>query len=159
MPISIKNDPMILREIIMDHYQNPRNKKETSDLSYKTVHMASSSCIDDIYVQIKEENGIIKDCLWHGTSCAISTASTSIMTTLIKGKSVKEAEYIMDNYNKMLNEEPFDEVALGEAIAFINTNKQPARVGCATIGWRGLKELLEQDTKDEKTIDKSGEAK
>ena len=53
MPFSIKDDPMILREIIMDHYRNPRNKRQVEDPRYKKVHMDSASCIDDIYVQEK----------------------------------------------------------------------------------------------------------
>ncbi|MDD4532242.1 MAG: SUF system NifU family Fe-S cluster assembly protein [Bacilli bacterium] len=143
MPFSIKDDPMMLRNIIMDHYQSPRNKRATDDPRYLTIHMKSSSCVDDIYIQILYENDIVVDCLWHGVGCAISTAATSIMSELVKGKTKKEVEYIIDNYNKMLQAEPFDEEALGEAIAFINTNRQPSRIGCATIGWRGLKDLLE----------------
>ena len=67
------------------------------------------------------------------------------MTTLIKGKSLEEAKYIMGEFNKMLNEEEFDEEALGEAIAFINTYKQPSRITCANISWRGLDELLKEE--------------
>lgn len=148
MPFSIKDNPMMLRSIIMDHYKSPRNKRETKDPNYLTIHMKASSCVDDIYVQILYVDGIVKDCLWHGVSCAISTASTSIMSEMVKGKTKEEVEYMLDNYNKMLQAEPFDEDALGEAIAFINTNKQPSRIGCATIGWRGLKSLLEGKTEE-----------
>lgn len=150
MPISIKDNPEILREIIMDHYQNPRNKKETADSRYLEVHMDSASCIDDIYIQLLIENDKVTDCLWHGTGCAISTASTSIMTELIKDKTIKEARYIMDNFAKMLNEQPYDEEALGEAIAFVNTYKQPSRITCANIGWRGLEQLIEKEEAEEK---------
>ena len=129
MPFSLRDDPMTLRAIIMDHYQNPRNKREVNDERYKTVHMDSSSCIDDIYVQLLMEDGVVKDVCWHGVSCAISTASTSIMTTLIMGKKEDEANYIMANFNKMINEEEFDEECLGEAIAFINTSKNRLRNG------------------------------
>jgi len=145
MHTSIKDNPMILRQIIMDHYKSPRNKRETKDERYTSIHMASSSCIDDIYVQLLVEDNIIKDCLWHGVSCAISTAATSIMTDLVKGKTKEQAQYLFENFNNMLNDKPFDEDALGEAIAFINTNKQPSRITCATIGWRGLEDLLGED--------------
>ena len=148
MPFSLRDDPMTLRAIIMDHYQNPRNKREVNDERYKTVHMDSSSCIDYIYVQLLMEDGVVKDVCWHGVSCAISTASTSIMTTLIMGKKEDEANYIMANFNKMINEEEFDEECLGEAIAFINTSKQASRIKCATIGWRGLKELFDEEGKE-----------
>lgn len=139
------NDPMLLREIIMDHYQNPRNKEEVNDLRYKTIRMDSASCIDDIYIQVLIEDDIVKDCKFHGVGCAISTASTSIMTELVTGKSVKEAENIMQNYQNMILEKPYDPEVLGEAIAFMNTSKQASRINCATIGWRGLEEIFDEE--------------
>lgn len=141
----ILNDPMLWREIIMDHYQNPRNHEEVTDSRYRTVHMDSASCIDDIYVQVLIENGVVTDCKFHGVACAISTASTSIMTELIVGKTVAEASRIMENYRNMIAEKEFDPEILGEAIAFINTSKQASRINCATIGWRGLADLLNEE--------------
>ena len=139
------NDPMLLREIIMDHYQNPRYKEEVNDPRYKTIRMDSASCIDDIYIQVLIEDDIVKDCKFHGVGCAISTASTSIMTELVTGKSVKEAENIMQNYQNMILEKPYDPEVLGEAIAFMNTSKQASRINCATIGWRGLEEIFDEE--------------
>lgn len=138
-----------MREIIVDHYQNPRNFMEVKDDSYITIHMDSASCIDDIYVQVKIENGIVKDCKWHGKGCAISTASTSIMSELVLGKSEEEAMKIMGEFNKMLSGEPFDEEALGEAICFKNVNRQPSRITCANISWRGLKKAFLEEEKKE----------
>jgi len=130
----------------MDHYQNPRNKREADD-SYRTVYMDSVSCVDKIYIQIKEENGILVDVCWHGNGCAISTASTSIMTEILIGKTTKEAEKIMEAYNNMLYGKEFNEDLLDEAIVFVNTNKQPSRITCANIGWRGIDRLLKGDEK------------
>ena len=84
MPISINQEMM--REIIMDHYSNPRNFREEKDPAYKTIYMDSTSCIDKIYVQAKIENNILVDVCWHGIGCAISKASTSIMSELLKEK-------------------------------------------------------------------------
>ncbi len=148
MPFSINPEEM-MREIIVDHYQNPRNFMEVKDDSYITIHMDSASCIDDIYVQVKIENGIVKDCKWHGKGCAISTASTSIMSELVLGKSEEEAMKIMGEFNKMLSGEPFDEEALGEAICFKNVNRQPSRITCANISWRGLKKAFLEEEKKE----------
>lgn len=140
MHFSINQEMM--REIIMDHYTHPRNKKETSDDRYQTVYMDSTSCIDKVYVQVLIEDNIIKDALWHGVGCAISTASTSIMTELLKGKTVDEANNILKNYFNMINEQEFDESVLDEAIVFMNTSRQPARIKCATIGFRGVDQIL-----------------
>ena len=79
-------DPMVLRQIIMDHYQYPRNHQLSEEEGYVQRHMASDSCIDDIYVQGKVEDGVVKDIRFDGEACTISTASTSIMSELVKGK-------------------------------------------------------------------------
>lgn len=139
MPISL--NPDLMRQIIMDHYQNPIHKK-TPKKGYVSIHSKSENCIDDIHVYLKLEKGIVKDCLWDGTACTISTASTDIMCDLVINKKEKGARYIINEYFKMIREEKFDEEALGEAIAFINTAKQAARIKCATIGFHALEDLL-----------------
>ena len=149
MSFSIK-DPMMMREIILDNYQNPKNYQEVHDSAYVSIHMDSASCIDDIYVYVLFENGIVKDCKWFGKGCAISMASTSIMSEMIKGKSKEEALNMMKEFNKMLASETYDEELLGEANCFANVNRQPSRITCANISWRGLKKAIdEEEGKDE----------
>jgi len=148
MPISINQEMM--REIIMDHYTNPRNFREENDPSYKVIFMDSTSCVDKIYVQAKIENNIIVDVCWHGIGCAISKASTSIMSELIKGKKLDEANEIINNYLAMIHEEAYDSNLLDEAVVFMNTSKQAARIKCATIGWNGLSKLIEEYNKNGK---------
>ncbi len=143
MPISINNQMM--RQIIMDHYEHPHNKRVPENESdYLKIHMDSTSCIDDIYVYLLVKDNIIADVCFDGIACTIATASTSIMTDLVMGKSVSEAHYIIDQYLHMIHEEDFDEEVLDEAIVFINTSKQASRIKCATIGWNGLSELLKE---------------
>lgn len=142
MPISISQEMM--REIIMDHYSNPRNFREETDTSYKTVYMDSTSCIDKIYVQAKIEKNILVDVCWHGVGCAIAKSSTSIMSELLTGKTVDEAKKIIKNYLSMIHEEEYDETLLDEAIVFMNTSRQAARIKCATIGWNGMNQILEE---------------
>ena len=138
------DDPMVLRELIMDHYEYPRNHKLTEDPKYHRIHMASESCIDDIHVQADIEDGIVRDVRFDGVACTISTASTSIMTELVKGKKVEEARKIIDNYFAMIDGQPYDEELLDEAVCMKNVGKQANRIKCATIGWNGLKALLEE---------------
>ncbi len=148
MPFSI-NDPEIMREIIVDNYQNPRNFKEVDDDRYITIHMDSASCIDDIYIQVLFDGDIVKDCKWHGKGCAISTASTSIMSEMILNKTKEEALQMMDEFNKMLAGKDFNDEILGDAICFVNVNRQPSRITCANISWRGLqKAFLEEEKKE-----------
>lgn len=137
------DDPMIMREIIMDHYQNPRNQGLVDDDSYQKVNMDSSTCIDDIDVQAKFNGDVVEDVRFDGEACAICTASTSIMTELVKGKTKEEAAHIVDNYMHMIYEKEYDPELLEEAIAFKNTHKQANRIKCATLGWTGFLKLLE----------------
>lgn len=137
-------DPMILRSIIMDHYEYPRNHELCKENGYQEKHMASESCIDDIYVQSKIENGVVEDVRFDGVACTISTASTSIMSELLKGKTTAEAKKIIANYYAMIDQKEYDEDMLEEAIAFHNVGRQANRIKCATIGWKAMEELIEE---------------
>ena len=144
---SLLADPEILRELIMDHYQYPHNHKLKDDDRYRMKHMASESCIDDIKVQAKIENGIIEDICFDGVACTISTASTSMMTDLLKGKTTDEAKEIIADYLNMTNGKEYDPDMLEEAVAFQNVYRQANRIKCATIGWNAMEELIEESEK------------
>ena len=136
------DDPNFSRELIMDHYQYPHNHGLKEDDTYISKHMASESCIDDITVQLKIEEGIIKDICFDGYACTISTSSTSMMTDLLIGKTIDEANNIIDHYLKMVDNGEYDIDLLQEASVFKNIYKQANRIKCATIGWDAIKELL-----------------
>lgn len=141
MPISI--NPTMMRQIIMDHYENPQFKRTPENVEkYVKFHMASANCIDNINVYALIENDTIKECLWDGVACTISTSSTDIMCGLMINKCFKEGQYIIDQYNHMIHEEEYDDSVLDEAIVFMNTSKQAARIKCATIGWDALEEII-----------------
>lgn len=142
MPFSMTNDMM--RSIIMDHYSNPTHKHLPLNDSYKKIHMHSDNCIDDMDIFLLIENDIVKDACFDGVGCTIATSSTDIMCELLIGKTSKEASYIVEQYNNMIYERPFDEEVLEEAIVFINTSKQASRIRCATIGYRAMEELLKE---------------
>jgi nitrogen fixation protein NifU and related proteins len=142
--------PEMMREIIMDHYSTPLHKKKPENPSeYFQVRMDSTSCIDDITVYIKVIKDKIVDAMFDGVACTISTASTDIMCDLVIGKTLKEAENIFTQYTNMIYEKPYDSEVLGEALVFINTSKQAARIKCATIGWNGLEKIMKEDCHDE----------
>ena len=135
-------DPNLMRDIIMDHYESPRNHELTNDGKNLSKHMDSESCIDDITVQADIEDNVIKDVRFDGVACTISTASTSIMTELVKGKTVDQAKEIIDNYFAMIDDRPYDSDMMEEAIAFKNVGKQANRINCATIGWKALRDII-----------------
>lgn len=137
-------DPMVLRQVIMDHYEYPRNHSLVEDEKYLKKHMASESCIDDIHVQAWIENGMIKDIRFDGVACTIATSSTSIMSELMIGKSIEEARHINDEYRKMIDKKEYDEDLLEEAVAFQNVGNQANRIHCATIGWDAIVDLMNE---------------
>ena len=137
-------DEFLKRSIILDHYQNPRNKGLVEDDSYKFIHMASDSCIDDIKVQVKVSNGLVEDVRFDGVGCTIAFSSTSIMTELVKGKTIEEALDIINEYYNMIDEKSFDEDKLEEAIVFETLSKQANRIKCGTIGIKAINSLLRE---------------
>ena len=147
MSFSLSDEMM--REIILDHYKNPRNKEEINDSRYKVIHMDSASCIDDIYLQILIEDNTIKDMKWYGTGCAISMASTSILSTMVVGLTVDKANKLIDTFNKFLMGEEESEDELQELYCFKNVNRQPSRITCANISFRGLKKAINEVLIDE----------
>jgi len=144
MMSDLLKDPNFLRTIIMDHYDYPRNFKLVKQEHYKEVHMASDSCIDDIYVEMLMEDGVITDVRFDGVGCTIAMSSTSIMTELVKGKTIEEATTIMNKYYEMIDGKECEEEVLQEAVAFRNVGRQANRIKCATIGWNGLEKLLKE---------------
>lgn len=147
MPISI--NPQMMREIIMDHSNNPLHKNIPQNLEgYKKIRMDSDSCIDDITIYIKIEDDKIIDACFEGVACTISTSSTDILCDLIIGKSLKDALYIVEQYKNMIYEKDFDDSVLDELIVFINTHKQAARIKCATLGPSGVEDII--NGKDDK---------
>lgn len=140
----IMNDPMILRQILMDHYEYPRNHKLSNDPQYLKRHMASDSCIDDIFVEAKINKGVIEDIRFDGVACTIATASTSIMSELLSGKTIADAKVIIDNYHAMIDQQPYDEELLEEAIALHTVGRQANRIKCATIGWKAIEEMIHE---------------
>lgn len=136
------DDPLFLRQLIMDHYEHPHNKREEPE--YKKQRVSTDSCIDDLTIQAKINNGVIEDVAFTGTACTIATASTSIMTDLLIGKTLEEAEIIITEYNKMIHLKDYDEALLEGAVAFKNVGRQANRIHCATLGWRGIEALIEE---------------
>lgn len=137
-------DKEIKREIMLDHYNNPNNKQIVDDSSYKSIHNASDSCIDDVTVYMKSDGKIIEDLKFSGVGCTICTSSTDIMCDLLIGKTLQEAKTIIENYHNMINEKPFDEDLLEEANAFDSLSKQANRIKCGTIGIHGIEDLIKE---------------
>ncbi len=137
-------DSNLKREIILENYQNPKNKGLLNDKTYMKVNMNNESCIDEVNLEVKIENDIIKDIRFDGEACAISTSSTSIMISVLIGKTLKEAETILQNFVNMIDEKPYDKNVLEEAIVYDDIYKNPNRKKCALLSWWGIEKILNQ---------------
>lgn len=134
----------LYREVILDHNKSPRNfrKMEGAD---RTAEGYNPLCGDQITVYLKMQDGVIKDIAFHGSGCAISKASASMMTASLKGKTPAEAERIFDDVHKMLTGEPNPEASperLGKLAALSGVCNFPARVKCASLSWHTLRAAL-----------------
>lgn len=131
------------RAIILDNYQNP-NKKCKSGEDYIKINTRNVSCIDNLDIFLKVDEGIISDITFEGEACVISISSTNILINLLIGKTVDDGIEIIDNYLKMINEEDYDKDLLKELVVFDETSKQPSRIKCATLSANGIKKFLEE---------------
>lgn len=143
----------LYRQVIMEHYKSPRNKGLKQEDGYVNLRLKNPSCGDDVTIQAKVENDIIKSIRHEGTGCSICCSSASVMSEVLKGKTVKEAEAIInDYYNLIKGEDVQDEDSLDEAIAYRGVQNFPARVKCATLAWRCLGAIL-QGQKGEQDVE------
>lgn len=139
------NKDQLYRQVIMDHYRNPRNKGLVDDEGYVCVHHNNPSCGDDITVQTKVENGIVKDVKHDGSGCSICCSSASMMSEVMIGETVKEAIKISENFENMLLKKEFDEDVLEEAISLEGVSNLPPRIKCASISWKAFTESLDEE--------------
>ena len=132
------------RTIILENYQNPKNRGLVKDNTYKIINTNSKSCIDQIDLQMKTQNGIIEDIRFDGEACAICTSSTSIMINTLIGKKLEDALKIVNNFENMIDEKDYDENIIGEGIVYSDIAKQPNRKNCALLTWRGARDLIKE---------------
>ena len=135
-------DSNLRREIIVDNYQNPTNKKVIDDDSFIKERIISDSCIDNITLYVKFKDDVILDIYFDGEACAITTSATSIMIKKLIGKTIEEADTLMENYYNMIDEKEYDEELLGELNAYSEIYMQPNRKKCAIFPFETLKKAI-----------------
>jgi nitrogen fixation NifU-like protein len=134
----------LYQQTILDHTRKPRNKHEMPDAT-STADGHNRLCGDKIRLFLKVNAGIIEDISFTGNGCAISTASASMMTEALKGKSVAEAQPLFELFHTMLtspmDQEP-DLEALNKLAVFSGVREFPVRVKCATLPWHTLQAAI-----------------
>lgn len=135
--MSFNNLDTLYRQVIMDHYKNPRNKGVLEDSL--TIDMNNPTCGDRIRLTLKIEDGKIADAKFDGEGCSISMSSASMMTQAIKGQSVETALKLSNIFSDMmLGKEYDDDVELEDIEALQGVAKFPARIKCATLAWKAM---------------------
>ena len=133
----------LYQQLILDHNQNPRNFHQPEGAN-REAHGHNPLCGDEIDLYLTLEDGVIQDIGFLGSGCAISKASASIMTTVLKGKSRTEALDLLEHFHLMATTGEVDEAKMGKLAALTDVHKYPVRVKCAMLPWRTLEAGLEQ---------------
>jgi nitrogen fixation NifU-like protein len=134
----------LYQEVILDHNRSPRNFRAMADAT-RSVEGSNPLCGDHYTVYVKVQDGRIADVSFTGAGCAISKASASVMTSLMKGKSVPEAEVLYHSFHRMVKGEGSEGDAVGKLAAFAGVSEFPARVKCASLAWHTLHSALRED--------------
>ena len=135
-------DKELKREIILDNYSNPFNKKVPNSNNYIMINTNNESCIDNLDIYFKVENNKITDVCFDGEACCISTSATSIINKIILNKTKKEIQDIIDNYKNMIEEKPYNKDILKELNVYDDIRMQPNRKTCALLPVKAIEKIL-----------------
>lgn len=139
----------LYRQVILDHSSYPHHHGLLEDATNQ-VEMNNPTCGDEIQLQLKIVDGVIEDVRFAGSGCSISTASASMMADAIIGKTEEEALTMIDQFSQMVQGEETDTKQLGDAAILSGVAKFPARIKCATLGWKALERAIEERKTSEK---------
>ncbi|HBZ10887.1 MAG TPA: SUF system NifU family Fe-S cluster assembly protein [Bacillus bacterium] len=143
--MSFNNLDTLYRQVIMDHYKNPRNKGSLEDGSL-TVDMNNPTCGDRIHLTMNVEDGKVTDAKFDGEGCSISMASASMMTQAVIGQDTETALKLSEIFSEMIQGKDFDDedLDLGDIEALQGVSKFPARIKCATLAWKALEKGIKE---------------
>jgi nitrogen fixation NifU-like protein len=136
----------LYKEVILDHYKNPRNKRALPEASV-SLHKNNPLCGDEITIHAKLQDGTVAEVAFEGQGCSISQASASMLTEAVQGRSEKDAAGLAEEFRSMMEgrAEP-DEDQLGDLMALRGVVKYPVRIKCAVLGWDVLQDALAEAT-------------
>ncbi len=135
----------LYQEVILDHHRKPRNCRKPQDAN-KQAEGFNPLCGDKVTVYARVEDGIIRDIAFQGSGCAISTASASMMTETLKGKSEAEVARIFERFHDLVTGKTpsgNDNSDLGKLEVFTGVRDYPVRVKCATLAWHTMRAALD----------------
>ena len=135
----------LYQQVILDHNRQPRNCY-VMDCSNRSADGHNPLCGDTVKVYLRIEDGLIEEISFQGAGCAICTASTSLMTESVKGKTVEEVTHLFNEFHDMLTGVADEQgLELGKLKVFEGVREYPVRVKCATLAWHTLKAAMDND--------------
>ncbi len=143
----------LYQELILDHSKRPRNKRKLNEAN-READGHNPLCGDHVTIYLKLDGDTVADASFEGGGCAISTASASLMTEVLRGKSLEEAKEIFKNFHDLITGEPRESQespGLGKLEVFSGVCRYPARVKCATLAWHTMNAALERSDAPVKT--------
>src|SRR5918999_2723494 len=132
----------LYKEVILDHYKDPRNKRPLSDATV-SLQKNNPLCGDEITIHARVEDGKVAEVTFEGQGCSISQASASMLTETVAGKTVEDAAGVTREFRGMMegSVDP-DEDAFGDLVALKGVVKYPVRIKCAVLAWDVLQDIL-----------------
>lgn len=137
----------LYQQVILDHNKSPRNYGKPESFNH-SAEGYNPLCGDHVDVYLTVDEGIVKDVRFEGSGCAISKSSASLMTSIIKGKTVEEAEKLFEDFHDLVTGKLTDEekiAQLGKLGVFQGVRDFPARVKCASLPWHTMKSALHDE--------------
>ncbi len=144
----------LYQQVILEHYRHPKNKGDLEEATV-TIFMENPTCGDEIRLQLRVEEDRIADARFVGSGCSISQASVSMMTQLLKGKELSEADALAKRFTELMHgdESAGKDRSLKDLRALQGVSKFPVRIKCALLGFDALEEALKRtragDTEEE----------
>lgn len=137
----------LYQELIVDHNRHPRNRRKIENANRQAAGY-NPLCGDRVTVYVTLEGDVIKDVAFEGKGCAISTASASLMTETLRGKTLAQAESLYRCFHDLVTgaEPTCQDVELGKLEVFSGVSKYPARVKCASLVWHAVKAALDNES-------------
>ena len=136
----------LYQEWSLDHYKNPQHKKLSPTFDAQ-VHHINPSCGDEITLNVTLSGETVASVSWDGVGCSISQASVSILSDLVLGKTLAQAQEISDSFMTLMQSkgtQTGDESLLEDAVALAGVSQYPARIKCALLGWMAFKDASMQ---------------
>jgi nitrogen fixation NifU-like protein len=136
----------LYQEVIVEHSRRPRNFRRLDGT--RVAEGYNPLCGDKVTIYVDVHNGMLRDVAFQGSGCAISTASASVMTEVLKGKSEGEAAQLFERFHALATQGPqaAADGSLGKLAVFAGVSAFPSRVKCAVLAWHTLQAALKEET-------------